>query len=55
MVFIYTGISGQEKSEMEPYMQSRKKISLSGMKSIKKIIDRNLKEFEEREPKRMKS
>jgi hypothetical protein len=31
------------------------RLSLSGLKSIKKIIDKNLKEYEEREPKKMRS
>ena len=31
------------------------RLSLSGLKAIKKIIDKNMKEFEEREPKKMKS
>lgn len=31
------------------------RLSLSGLKGIKRIIDRNLKSFEEREPKKMKS
>ena len=31
------------------------RLSLSGLKTIKKIIDKNLKEYEEREPKKMKS
>ena len=31
------------------------RLSLSGLKAIKKIIDKNLKEYEEREPKKMKS
>ncbi len=31
------------------------RLSLSGVKGIKKIIDRNLKNYEEKEPKKMKS
>lgn len=31
------------------------RLSLSGLKAIKKIIDKNLKEYEEREPKKMRS
>lgn len=31
------------------------RLSLSGLRSIKKVIDRNLKIYEEREPKKMKS
>lgn len=31
------------------------RLSLSGLKGIRKIIDRNLKAFEEREPKKMRS
>ena len=31
------------------------RLSLSGMKALKRIIDRNMKAFEEREPKKIKS
>ena len=31
------------------------RLSLSGLRAIKKIIDKNLKEYEERQPKKMKS
>ena len=31
------------------------RLSLSGLKAIKRIIDKNMKEYEEREPKKMKS
>ncbi len=51
---LYVDLLNQNKTLINLNLNGNR-ISLSCLKALKKIIDRNMKDFEEREPKKMKS